>query len=150
MHSAWQSYNRPVPTSPDHYYNHQKPWFHELQYHIDPVIFAVGDCAEVGGKWAPYIAPINQAKSALVQSILGQPIPATIVATPIIVKTPVMPLCVMPAIADGEWKIEQKEDGLTAGCYDQQGQLLGFVLLGQRQQNERSQWLSTFNKNQAA
>ncbi len=116
----------------------------------DPVIFAVGDCAEVGGKWAPYIAPINQAKSALVQSILGQPIPATIVATPIIVKTPVMPLCVMPAIADGEWKIEQKEDGLTAGCYDQQGQLLGFVLLGQRQQNERSQWLSTFNKNQAA
>ncbi|PCI52884.1 MAG: rubredoxin-NAD(+) reductase [Gammaproteobacteria bacterium] len=116
----------------------------------DPQIFAVGDCAEVGGKWAPYIAPINQAKAALVQSILGQPVPATIVATPIIVKTPAMPLCVMPAIADGEWKIDQQTDGLTAGCYDPQGQLLGFVLLGQRQQNERSQWLSTFNKYQAA
>lgn len=116
----------------------------------DPRIFAVGDCAEVGGKWAPYIAPINQAKSALVQNILGQSVQATIVATPIIVKTPAMPLCIMPAIAEGEWKIELQEDGLTAGCYDPQGRLLGFVLLGQRQQNQRSQWLSTFNQYQAA
>jgi rubredoxin-NAD+ reductase len=116
----------------------------------DAEIFAVGDCAEVVGKWAPYIAPINQAKSSLVESILGQAVPATIVATPIIVKTPVMPLCVMPAIADGEWKIDFQAEGLTAGCYGEEGQLLGFVLLGQSQQSERSQWLSTFNQYQAA
>ena len=44
----------------------------------DPHIFALGDCAEVEGQWAPYIAPINQAMPALVNSLLGTLTPAVL------------------------------------------------------------------------
>ncbi len=48
--------------------------------------FALGDCAEVNGQWAPYINPITQALPALVNNLLGQSTDADLKATPVLVK----------------------------------------------------------------
>ncbi|WP_227539739.1 FAD-dependent oxidoreductase [Acinetobacter sp. MB5] len=111
----------------------------------DASIFALGDCAEVEGQWAPYINPINQALPALVNSLLGQPTDATLKATPVIVKTPILPLSVLPATGMGEWRVEQQDGEWAAGFYDETGHLTGFALLGHKLQQQRSQWVGKLN-----
>lgn len=113
----------------------------------DPLIYALGDCAEVDGQWSPYINPINQAIPALVSSLLGKPTPATLKATPVVVKTPILPLCILPAVGMGEWRVEQHDQELAAGFYDSMGVLKGFVLLGATLQKQRNEWLERLNKN---
>lgn len=116
----------------------------------DPAIFALGDCAEVDRQWAPYIAPINQAIPALVNGLLGQPARAALKATPVLVKTPVLPLSVLPAPAPGEWKVESHGNELAAGCYGPDGTLTGFALLGHGLQGQRSRWLEQLNPTRTA
>ncbi|WP_433848265.1 FAD-dependent oxidoreductase [Acinetobacter proteolyticus] len=107
----------------------------------DPAIFALGDCAEVNGQWAPYINPITQALPALVNNLLGQSTAADLKSTPVLVKTPILPLSVLPAMGIGEWKVEHHDGELAAGFYDEQGKLTGFALLGRQLQHHRSEWL---------
>ncbi|PYE39568.1 FAD-dependent oxidoreductase [Psychrobacter fozii] len=116
----------------------------------DPAIYALGDCAEVDGEWAPYINPINQALPALVNSLLGKPTPASLKATPIIVKTPVLPLSILPGIGAGDWRVEQYGQDLAAGFYDKAGNLTGFALLGTTLQSQRNQWLEKITLNKTA
>ena len=116
----------------------------------DPAIYALGDCAEVDGEWAPYINPINQALPALVSSLLGKPTPASLKATPIIVKTPVLPLSILPGVGAGDWKVEQYGQELAAGFYDKAGNLTGFALLGATLQSQRNQWLEKITLNKTA
>lgn len=107
----------------------------------DPAIFALGDCAEVNGQWAPYINPITQALPALVNNLLGQSTAADLKSTPVLVKTPILPLSVLPAMGTGEWKVEQHDGEFAAGFYNEQGRLTGFALLGRQLQHHRSEWL---------
>nr|WP_245879568.1 FAD-dependent oxidoreductase [Zobellella endophytica] len=116
----------------------------------DSSIFALGDCAEVAGQWAPYIAPINQAIPALVNNLLGQPTQAALKATPVLVKTPVLPLSVLPAAGEGEWRTEEHGAELAAGFYGADGELKGFALLGSQLQGQRSAWLARLNVQQNA
>ncbi|GGB39954.1 pyridine nucleotide-disulfide oxidoreductase [Oceanisphaera marina] len=116
----------------------------------DPHIFALGDCAEVEGQWAPYIAPINQAMPALVNSLLGTLTPAVLKPAPVLVKTPALPLSVMPASGEGEWRVEGSDQELAAGFYNPAGALAGFALLGSTQQGLRSQWLERLTSNRQA
>lgn len=116
----------------------------------DPAIYALGDCAEVDGQWSPYINPINQAIPALVNSLLGKPTPAELKATPILVKTPILPLSVLPTVGLGKWHVEQYGDELAAGFYDAAGALKGFALLGASLQSQRKQWLEKLNLNSTA
>ena len=116
----------------------------------DSSIFALGDCAQVAGHWAPYIAPINQAIPALVNSLLGQMTQASLKITPVSVKTPVMPLSVVPAAVAGEWSIEHVDGELAASCHDSTGALVGFALLGSRLQVHRSRWLERLSLSQKA
>lgn len=111
----------------------------------DPCIFALGDCAEVKGQWAPYINPINQALPALVNGLLGRPTAADLKATPVLVKTPVLPLSVLPATGTGEWRVEQQEEEWAAGFYDENDELTGFALLGRKLQHHRNEWLAKLN-----
>ncbi|WMC12429.1 FAD-dependent oxidoreductase [Oceanimonas pelagia] len=111
----------------------------------DPAIFALGDCAEVAGQWAPYIAPINQAIPALVETLLGRPTQASLKDSPVLVKTPVLPLSVQPAVGPGEWRVEAHGEELAAGFYGSDGSLNGFALLGRELQSQRSQWLEQLN-----
>lgn len=110
----------------------------------------MGDCAEVDGQWAPYINPINQALPSLVNSLLGKPTPATLKATPVIVKTPILPLSILPSVGTGEWDIEQHGQELSAAFYDEAGILKGFALLGATLQGKRNQWLEKLNLNKTA
>lgn len=111
----------------------------------DPAIFALGDCAEVAGQWAPYINPINQALPALVNNLLGQSTPAELKATPVLVKTPILPLSVVAAVGTGEWRVQQQDGEWAAGFYNEQGKLTGFALLGRQLQQHRSEWLEQLN-----
>lgn len=116
----------------------------------DPAIYALGDCAEVEEQWAPYINPINQAIPALVNSLLGTPTPAILKATPVLVKTPILPLSVLPAAGSGEWYVEKHDQEWAAGFYNSEGVLKGFALLGTTLQGQRNQWLEKLNFNKTA
>lgn len=107
----------------------------------DPAIFALGDCAEVDQQWSPYIHPINQAIPALVNSLLGKAQAATLTHSPVLVKTPIMPLSIMSPKTEGEWQVEQQDAEWAASFYDEHGQMKGFALLGQNLQQQRHHWL---------
>lgn len=111
----------------------------------DPAIYALGDCAEVAGQWSPYINPINQAIPAIANSLLGKLTPAALKPSAVIVKTPVLPLSLLPGMGEGEWRIEQQGQELAAGFYDASGVLTGFALLGATLQSQRNQWLERLN-----
>lgn len=116
----------------------------------DPHIFALGDCAESPDGWRPYIAPINQAISAMVYSLCGQLTPIDATPTPVIVKTPSSPLSFAVPLRTGEWRIEHRGSELLALHYDDSDMLTGFALLGESLQTQRNDWmrevLSTFSR----
>ena len=98
-----------------------------------PDIYAIGDCAEVNGTLLPYVMPIMQQARALAKTLAGQHTCVHYPAMPIAVKTPVIPLTVLPAPIDVdiEWETEQLEDGLIAKAIDiNTTDLRGFILLG--------------------
>lgn len=106
-------------------------------------IYALGDCIEIHGEVLPYLAPINQGIEALSQTLLGRPTAVSYPLMPVTVKTPAAPLCLLaPSVkADGEWRHEPTDDGVSAGYYDAQGRVCGFVLLGRQAQLQRNSWL---------
>lgn len=110
-----------------------------------PGVFALGDCIEIDGQLLPYLAPINQGVQALSRTLLGQPTRVSYPHMPIIVKTPAAPLSVLPPASgcEGDWKCTATTDGMSAGFYDTQGHLRGFVLLGKEAQTQRNAWLQS-------
>lgn len=120
-----------------------------------PGIYALGDCIEIDGRLLPYLAPINQGIQALSKTLLGQPTAVSYPLMPVTVKTPAMPVCLLPPTADhadyaGEWRYTSTSDGLNAGFYDAKGALRGFVLLGHQAQLQRSAWLQSCKNDQRA
>jgi rubredoxin-NAD+ reductase len=98
----------------------------------NPDIYAIGDCAEVGGLVLPYVMPIMQAARALAPNILGGSINVSYPAMPVAIKTPVLPTIVSPPAhkANGNWETHVSADGVEARFKDTAGNLLGFVLMG--------------------
>ncbi|WP_256345372.1 FAD-dependent oxidoreductase [Pseudomonas sp. PD9R] len=117
-----------------------------------PGIFALGDCIEIDGQLLPYLAPINQGIQALSKTLLGQLTAVDYPLMPVTVKTPAAPLCLLaPANAsEGEWRCTPTQDGLSAGFYDAEGRLNGFVLLGRQAQTQRSALLQSCQNSQQA
>ncbi|NUA29478.1 NAD(P)/FAD-dependent oxidoreductase [Cupriavidus basilensis] len=102
-----------------------------------PSVYALGDCAEVDGLVLPYVMPLMQAARALARTLAGTPTPLSYSAMPVVVKTPVLPAVVSPALGGaGYWDIESQAAaeeagaGLRALFRDTQGALTGFALLG--------------------
>lgn len=108
----------------------------------DPNIFALGDCAEVNGQWSPYINPINQAIPAITNSLLGRLMSANLTHTPVLVKTPIMPLSILSPMVEGSWSVETENNEWLAKFYDNEGVIKGFALLGHNLQQQRNHWLS--------
>ena len=98
----------------------------------NPDIYAIGDCAEVGGLVLPYVMPMMQAARALAPNILGGSIDVSYPAMPVAVKTPVLPTIVSPPAhkAHGNWETNVSADGVEARFKDTAGNLLGFALMG--------------------
>ncbi|EGQ9713034.1 rubredoxin-NAD(+) reductase [Vibrio alginolyticus] len=109
----------------------------------DENIYSLGDCVETEQGWQPYIAPINQMIPSVAKSLLGDVAPISLTPTPVIVKTPILPLTIFPVAAEeqGQWYIETQADDLTAAFYSPEGAMLGFALLGRKVQSLRCPWL---------
>jgi rubredoxin---NAD+ reductase len=95
-------------------------------------IYALGDCAEVEGRVLPFVMPIMHAARALAPILTGKPTPVHYPAMPVAVKTPACPTVVSPPEpgAEGAWRVEGTVDGIKAVFHHQNGQLLGFALMG--------------------
>lgn len=122
-------------------------------------IYAIGDCANVMGSYMPYVMPLmNQAK-ALAKTLADPNMAPTKVAypaMPVAIKTPSLPLVVLPVsgqYSDDQlyWQTTQTADGMvmTAHPKDDSNSILGFVLAGKEAAKQRltltkqvADWLS--------
>ena len=95
-------------------------------------VYALGDCAQVGGLVLPYVMPIIQGARVLGQTLAGTPAELSYAAMPVSVKTPALPVVVCPPLpgVSGEWRAEPVEDGIRALFNDSDGVLHGFALCG--------------------
>lgn len=95
-------------------------------------IYALGDCVEVAGLNLPFVMPLMNAARALAKTLTGTETPLTYPAMPVSIKTPAHPIVVSPPAreAEGDWQIEQSENGVRALFRSPQGDLLGFALTG--------------------
>ncbi|AME00562.1 FAD-dependent oxidoreductase [Moraxella osloensis] len=122
-------------------------------------IYAIGDCANVMGSYMPYVMPLmNQAK-ALAKTLADPNMAPTKVvypAMPVAIKTPSLPLVVLPVsgqYSDDQlyWQTTLTTDGMvmTAHPKDDSNSILGFVLAGKEAAKQRltltkqvADWLS--------
>jgi len=98
----------------------------------DPDIFALGDCAEVEGLLLPFVLPLMASARALAATLSGTDTPVSYPAMPVVVKTPACPAVVSPPPMGtaGEWQETVTSSGVRALFEGQEGELLGFALLG--------------------
>ena len=110
-------------------------------------VYAIGDCANVMGSYMPYVMPLmNQAK-ALAKTLADTNVPPTKVsypAMPVAIKTPSLPLVVLPVSAQYSdehiaWQTVPTLDGMvmTAHPKGDSDTLLGFVLAGKEAGKQR-------------
>lgn len=111
----------------------------------DAHIFALGDCAEIGGKIQPFILPIMHAGRALAKILNGENARVIFPAMPVVVKTPAHHIAVSPVARDavGAWQTLASGDGIKLGFFDAQNKLTGFVLTREfaAERNEMSKLL---------
>lgn len=95
-------------------------------------VYALGDCAQVDGQVLPYVLPLMTGARALAKTLTGVPTAVAYPVMPVAVKTPALPLSVVPAPQgiDGEWSYLEPEGGLEGHFKDREGRLQGFVLGG--------------------
>ncbi|NIF78066.1 rubredoxin-NAD(+) reductase [Paraburkholderia sp. Cy-641] len=111
-------------------------------------IYAIGDCVEIDGRPAPYLAPINHGVEALARTLTGQPTDVRYPPMPVQVKTPVAPLMLLPtpsALASCEWRVDETGDGFSCGHFDSAGRMHGFALIGHQAQALRGRWMEQCN-----
>lgn len=99
----------------------------------DADVFALGDCAQLGGHFLPYVLPIMQQARALAATLTGTPTRVELPAMPVVVKTPACPLVVCPPApgAVGAWSSERDDSaGAVYLFFGEAGHLLGFALAG--------------------
>ncbi len=95
-------------------------------------VYALGDCAEVGGLNLLYVMPLMSGVRALSRTLTGKPTPVTYGPMPITVKTPVCPLVVSPPAAgsEGSWSVDGEGNDIKALFRDGDDRLLGYALTG--------------------
>lgn len=98
----------------------------------DPDIYALGDCAEIEGNVLAYLQPILLSANALAKTLLGQACDVTLPPMMVKVKTPRIPMQLSgkTANADAHWQVSASGEGMTAKAFDEQKQLIGFVVTG--------------------
>jgi len=95
-------------------------------------IYALGDCAEVGGKVLPFVMPIMHSTRALAATLAGKATQVRYPHMPVTVKTPACPAVILPPDATllGEWLIDEIDKGIKGLFHKSDGDLHGFALLG--------------------
>ena len=107
-------------------------------------VYALGDCAQVGGLVLPYVMPIIQGARVLGQTLAGTPTELSYAAMPVSVKTPVLAVVVCPPLPGvaGEWQAEVAAEGIRALFSDADGNVHGFALSGDKV-NEKASLAAT-------
>lgn len=105
-----------------------------------PGVYALGDCAEVDGQVLPYVLPLMQQARALAATLAGEMTEVRYPLMPVVVKTPALPLAVLPPAfgAEGGWQVDCMEDGICALHLGEDNILQGFAL-GGKQAAQRNQ-----------
>lgn len=100
----------------------------------DPQIYALGDCAEIGGKLLPFLQPIQLSAITLAKNLLGASELLTLPPMLVKIKTPLFPLLMAGDTtgSDLHWQQEWNEQGMVAKALDSQQMLRAFVVGGQR------------------
>lgn len=100
----------------------------------DQNIYALGDCAQVEDLTLPFVMPLMASARALAATLAGEETAVRYPAMPVAVKTPCYPtvVCPSPRPIEGEWDIEINEQGVCGLFKDSAGNVLGFVLMGER------------------
>ncbi len=98
-----------------------------------PDVYVLGDAAEVEGRVLLYVLPLMACARALARTLNGEPTAVSYGVMPVVTKTPACPVVVSPPVSDdGGWHIDQDGNDISARFIDGEGQLLGFVLTGDR------------------
>ena len=95
-------------------------------------IYALGDCAQVGGAVRLYVAPLLQCAKALAKTLAGDSTRVVFPPMPVTVKTALFPITVLlpPANFAGDWEISGQGRNLRALFINTSGRLSGSVLTG--------------------
>jgi rubredoxin-NAD+ reductase len=111
-------------------------------------VFALGDCAEVNGRVLPFIAPITYGVKALAETLSGYPAAVRYPLMPVVVKTPALPLLILPPPPGtaGTWQVQNSGRGMRGLFVDNEHLIVrGFVLSGELVSSERQQWMDAVN-----
>ena len=98
----------------------------------DPLIYAIGDCAETKAGLLPFIAPLLAEARALAATLTGNETFLHLPALPVVVKTPCLPLVICPPRpgAEGSWVVTSDAGGTVAAFMTPRGEEIGFALAG--------------------
>ncbi len=96
----------------------------------DANIYALGDCAEIGGKVLPFLQPIQFSAMLLAKNLLGAADALKLPAMLVKVKTPELPLHLAGETqrTNLNWQITAGQEGLIAKGYDNTQQLRAFIV----------------------
>ena len=110
-----------------------------------PNVFALGDNTQyaqisAGGvsRPLPYVIPIMYAAKALAQTLVGQPTDVIFPLMPVVVKTPALPIVLVPPAPAvmGEWSLVSEGIWNYAG---EDGMIRGFLLMGSQTSQRAAQ-----------
>ncbi|MGO4742394.1 NADH:flavorubredoxin reductase NorW [Serratia quinivorans] len=95
-----------------------------------PDVYALGDCAEIGGRLLPFLQPIQFSAIALAKNLLGIAEEVKLPAMLVKVKTPNLPLQLAGEThrQDLSWSITAEQQGMIAKGFDRQRQLRAFIV----------------------
>lgn len=100
-----------------------------------PDIYALGDCAEYKGsdgvsRLLPYVAPIMNAARAIASTLSGNPKTIDLSPVPVLIKTPALPIAVVPPPVNkkdkGSWVEERNDKQTVCRFFDEDKVMLGF------------------------
>ena len=95
-------------------------------------IYALGDCAQVEGAVLQYVAPLLASARALAKTLSGEPTQVQYPPMPVVIKTTLCPVVTLLSddCSQGHWHIEGANADWEAKCINNEGDLLGFSLMG--------------------
>ncbi|UTV26836.1 NADH:flavorubredoxin reductase NorW [Photobacterium atrarenae] len=101
-------------------------------------VYALGDCAEFGGKVRAFLQPTMLSAMALAKTLLGTPTSVKLPASLIKAKTPWFPLSLSGKTtgAQTRWEVTRDDNGYIAKAFDREtGTLIGFVVSHEQQKS---------------
>lgn len=100
-------------------------------------VYALGDCAEIEGRVLPFMQPLALSAQALAKTLAGQEGILRLPAMATVVKTPALPIQLsgLTAAENLQWTVDRDDSGLTAKAHNDEGELVGYVLIDQHAAN---------------